>query len=81
MKFEVQTLNTTQDISVPMYQRHEKIKESLGSDIYDELIKRNQLDIKLYAFAQGRFNELKNRSKLVAEVQSGFEETEAKIAV
>ncbi len=60
MFFSNQVRNTTQDTSVPMHERHEKIRDLIGTDSYEELIRRNQLDIKLYAYAQGRFQVLRD---------------------
>lgn len=61
MQFDVQAKNTTQDTAVPMHERHNKIKEMIGTDTYNELVLRNQLDIKLYAYAKGRFDVLKKQ--------------------
>jgi len=67
MNFDIQAKNTTQDTSIPLHERHEKIKTLIGTDTYDELVRRNQLDIKLYAFAQGRFMEMYKQSKIASD--------------
>lgn len=59
MKFENEVRNVTADPSIAIYKRHEKIRDTIGNDTYEELIRRNQLDIKLYSYAQGRFDLLK----------------------
>jgi len=64
IKFEEREKNKTQDTSIPLYERHENIKTLIGTDTYDELVKRNLLDIKLYSFAKGRFSEMKKRYNL-----------------
>lgn len=38
--------------------RYQKIEDQIGSELFEELILRNQMDIRLYAYALGRFNVL-----------------------
>jgi len=53
--FEEVALNTTQNVKTSLQNRFEKIRNEIGSELYDQLIMRNQLDIKLYQFASGLF--------------------------
>jgi len=48
--------NVTQTKNAPLCERHSSIAEKIGSELYAELIVRNQMDIQLYAYALGRFN-------------------------
>lgn len=52
------SMNETQNSSVPLEQRHRKIADAIGDELYTELLMRNQMDIQLYAYAKGRFNAL-----------------------
>ena len=54
--FKDVAMNTTQKTSTPLQDRFKSIKNEIGSDLYSELIVRNQLDIKLYQFACGLFS-------------------------
>lgn len=53
--FQDVAMNTTQKTSTPLQQRFKNIENEIGSDLYSQLIIRNQLDIKLYQFACGLF--------------------------
>ena len=51
--------NVTQNTDIPMYVRYEKIEKMIGSELFDELTLRNQMDIRLYSFVTGRFAEMR----------------------
>lgn len=52
--------NVTQSTGTPMHIRHQKIHDLVGNELYDELILRNQMDIKLYSYASGLFSNMQN---------------------
>ena len=58
LKFEHVAHNVTQGTDIPMHVRYEKIRSNIGGELFDELILRNQMDIKLYSYALGRFSEI-----------------------
>lgn len=54
--FKDVAMNTTQKVSISLQDRYKKIENEIGSELYAQLILRNQLDIKLYQFASGLFS-------------------------
>lgn len=48
--------NVTQSSSKPLWVRQKAIADKIGTELYNELLLRNQMDIQLYAYATGRFN-------------------------
>lgn len=48
--------NTTQSTRLTVQERFEKMEGEIGKELFDELILRNQLDIKLYQYACGLFD-------------------------
>lgn len=55
--FKDVAVNTTQKVSTTLQDRYSKIENKIGSELYSQLILRNQLDIKLYQFACGLFTQ------------------------
>ncbi len=43
--------------------RHKAILDLIGSELFDQLVLRNQMDIQVYQYALGRFNVLSNRTR------------------
>ncbi len=56
LRFENVAKNTTQSISLSVQERFEQIEEQIGKELFDELVLRNQLDIKLFQYACGLFD-------------------------
>lgn len=54
--FESVAVNTTQSTKVTLSERLSKMEKLIGTELYAELILRNQLDIKLYQYATGLFD-------------------------
>ena len=56
VRFESVAVNTTQSTSLSMDERYAAIEKEIGSELFDELVRRNQLDIRLYQYACGLFD-------------------------
>lgn len=56
LKFHNVARNTTQKIGRTLQERFEEMEALVGKELFDELLLRNQLDIKLYQYACGKFN-------------------------
>jgi len=55
--------NVSQRASVPLRQKYNRLRRDLGDELFGELLQRNRLDLQLYSYACGVFNE---RIKLLA---------------
>lgn len=49
--------NSLQDPGLSLDDKYNKIQEELGDELYTELVMRNQMDIKLYQYALGKFDQ------------------------
>ena len=58
LKVENIAHNVTQNVQIPLHKRHDSIKNNIGEALFNELVVRNQMDIKLYQYAVGRFHAL-----------------------
>lgn len=56
LKFHSVARNTTQSLDRSLQDRFEEIEENVGTELFNELVRRNQLDIKLYQYACGLFD-------------------------
>jgi len=56
LKFESVTKNSTQNIDLNFQERIDHIEAQIGKKLFDELVLRNQLDIKLFQYACGLFD-------------------------
>lgn len=56
LKFHNVAKNTTQSLSRTMQEKFDEIENNIGSELFNELLLRNQLDIKLYQYACGLFD-------------------------
>lgn len=56
LEYNVYQENTTQDPSLDAIDKFDQFKAEVGSELFDQVLLRNRLDIQLYNYAQGLFD-------------------------